>query len=92
MSKGQPCLIVSTRNVYGVNKIYPECNMSKKFCDALGFKTFTPELIKAVLALGFVLLQERKQVVLTNDLTDSQTIEIKGERMVCENNLLFKKD
>jgi hypothetical protein len=46
-------LIVSIKNVYGIRKIYPECEIAEKFCRLLGTKTLTDKAIEDIKSLGY---------------------------------------
>lgn len=49
-------LKVQLKSVYGNDLIYPACDVSKSFLQALSLKTFTPAALSAVKALGFKLV------------------------------------
>ena len=48
-------LIVSKKNVYGVERVYPVCNKAKLFASISGNKTLLPEVIKLIKQLGYTL-------------------------------------
>lgn len=50
-------IAVQIKSVYGSDKIYPACDVAHAYCKALGFKTLTPELIRAVKSLGVKVVQ-----------------------------------
>ena len=51
------------RSVYGVDHLYPACEVGKNFLKALDLKTFTPSAIKALKALGVTFEQVTDLVV-----------------------------
>ena len=46
-------LIVSKKNVYGVERVYPVCNKAKLFATISGNKTLLPEVIELIKKLGY---------------------------------------
>ncbi len=48
-------LIVSKKNVYGVERVYPVCNKAKLFATISGNKTLLPGVIKLIKQLGYTL-------------------------------------
>jgi len=46
-------LYITIKNVYGNEMIYPACEKSKAFLNALGLKTFTVNAKLAAKALGY---------------------------------------
>jgi len=57
-------LLVTVKNVYGNEMIYPACDASKEFLKALGLKTFTRSACAAAKALGCTLKQVLDQKVI----------------------------
>jgi hypothetical protein len=45
-------IYVSIKNVYGEEKVYPDCDKAKGFAALLNQKTFTPANIRQMKALG----------------------------------------
>ena len=46
-------LVVSKKNVYGVERVYPVCNKAKIFATISGNKTLLPEVIEQIKKLGY---------------------------------------
>jgi len=46
-------ILVERRNVYGVEKIYPECDKAKLFCKLLGQSTLTERDVSIIKQLGY---------------------------------------
>lgn len=44
---------VSIKNVYGVERIYPQCNISKSFSRLMRKKTFDREEIQEIKTMGY---------------------------------------
>ena len=55
-------LIVSKKNVYGVERIYPVCNKAKIFAAISGNKTLLPEVIEQIKKLGYNLTTESEKI------------------------------
>tara|TARA_R100000655_G_scaffold17196_1_gene36924 strand:- start:186 stop:359 length:174 start_codon:yes stop_codon:yes gene_type:complete len=55
-------LIVSKKNVYGVERVYPVCDKAKLFAYISGNKTLLPNVINAVKQLGYKLTTEREKI------------------------------
>ena len=55
-------LVVSKKNVYGVERVYPVCNKAKLFAAISGNKTLLPEVIELVKKLGYNLTTEREKI------------------------------
>lgn len=55
----KPAIVVSIKNVYGVEKIYPVCEHAKVFARIAGTKTLTVETIDSVKCLGFEIIVEQ---------------------------------
>ena len=55
-------LIVSKKNVYGVERVYPVCNKAKLFAAISGNKTLLPEVIEQIKKLGYNLTTEREKI------------------------------
>ena len=55
-------LIVSKKNVYGVERVYPVCNKAKLFARISGNKTLLPEDIELIKKLGYNLTTEREKI------------------------------
>lgn len=46
-------ILVSAKNVYGVQTIYPECEKASLFAKIAGTKTLTQETIENIKKLGY---------------------------------------
>ena len=55
-------LVVSKKNVYGVERIYPVCNKAKLFASISGNKTLLPEVIELIKKLGYNLTTESEKI------------------------------
>ena len=55
-------LIVSKKNVYGVERVYPICNKAKLFARISGNKTLLPEDIELIKKLGYNLTTESEKI------------------------------
>jgi len=55
-------LVVSKKNVYGVERVYPVCNKAKLFAAISGNKTLLPEVIELVKKLGYNLTTESEKI------------------------------
>ena len=55
-------LVVSKKNVYGVERIYPVCNKAKLFAAISGNKTLLPEVIEQIKKLGYNLTTESEKI------------------------------
>ena len=55
-------LVVSKKNVYGVERGYPICNKAKLFATISGNKTLLPEVIELIKKLGYNLTTEREKI------------------------------
>ena len=55
-------LIVSKKNVYGVERVYPVCNKAKLFARISGNKTLLPEDIELIKKLGHNLTTESEKI------------------------------
>ena len=55
-------LVVSKKNVYGIERVYPVCNKAKLFAAISGNKTLLPEVIELVKKLGYNLTTEREKI------------------------------
>ena len=55
-------LIVSKKNVYGVERVYPVCNKAKLFARISGNKTLLPEVIEQIKKLGYNLTTESEKI------------------------------
>ena len=55
-------LVVSKKNVYGVERIYPVCNKAKLFANISGNKTLLPEVIELIKKLGYNLTTESEKI------------------------------
>jgi hypothetical protein len=63
MSK-QNELEFALRQVYGNDCFYPKCERSKQALAALGVKTLTPSIKRALESLGFILVVRAAEVKL----------------------------
>ena len=55
-------LIVSKKNVYGVERVYPVCNKAKLFASISGNKTLLPEVIEQIKKLGYNLTTKGEEI------------------------------
>ena len=55
-------LVVSKKNVYGVERVYPICNKAKLFASISGNKTLLPEVIELIKKLGYNLTTESEKI------------------------------
>ena len=55
-------LIVSKKNVYGVERVYPVCNKAKLFASISGNKTLLPEVIELIKKLGYNLTTKQEEI------------------------------
>ena len=55
-------LVVSKKNVYGIERVYPECNKAKLFANISGKKTLLPEVIELIKKLGYNLTTESEKI------------------------------
>ena len=55
-------LVVSKKNVYGVERVYPVCNKAKLFANISGNKTLLPEVIEQIKKLGYNLTTESEKI------------------------------
>lgn len=57
-------LQVEFRNVYGNNRLYPVNELAKQFAKLLDVKTFSPEQVRNIKALGFTVGQVTAEIKL----------------------------
>ena len=55
-------LVVSKKNVYGIERVYPVCNKAKIFAAISGNKTLLPEVIEQIKKLGYNLTTESEKI------------------------------
>jgi hypothetical protein len=55
-------LVVSKKNVYGVERVYPVCTKAKIFAAISGNKTLLPEVIEQIKKLGYNLTTESEKI------------------------------
>ena len=55
-------LLVSKKNVYGINYIYPVCPKAKLFASIAGNKTLRPDVIELIKKLGYNLTTESEKI------------------------------
>ena len=55
-------LVVSKKNVYGVERVYPVCTKAKIFATISGNKTLLPEVIEQIKKLGYNLTTESEKI------------------------------
>ena len=55
-------LVVSKKNVYGVERVYPICSKAKIFAAISGNKTLLPEVIEQIKKLGYNLTTESEKI------------------------------
>jgi hypothetical protein len=55
-------LVVSKKNVYGVERIYPVCTKAKILARISGNKTLLPEVIEEIKKLGYKLTTKQEEI------------------------------
>ena len=55
-------LLVSKKNVYGIERVYPVCTKAKLFADIAGNKTLLPDVIELIKKLGYNLTTEGEKL------------------------------
>jgi len=55
-------LVVTRKNVYGVERVYPICAKAKLFASISGNKTLLPEVIELIKKLGYNLTTEGEKI------------------------------
>ena len=55
-------LLVSKKNVYGVERVYPICTKAKLFASIAGNKTLRPDVIELIKKLGYNLTTESEKI------------------------------
>lgn len=55
-------ITVSVKNVYGKRTVYPACEVSRKFADLIGTKTFTDRAIEQIKDLGYIFTVEQETI------------------------------
>jgi len=55
-------LIVSKKNVYGVERVYPICPKAKLFASIAGNVTLRPDVIERIKKLGYNLTTESEKI------------------------------
>ena len=55
-------LVVTKKNVYGVERVYPICTKAKLFASISGNKTLLPEVIELIKKLGYNLTTESEKI------------------------------
>ena len=55
-------LVVSKKNVYGVERVYPVCKKARLFATISGNKTLLPEVIELIKKLGYNLTTESEKI------------------------------
>ena len=55
-------LVVSKKNVYGVERVYPICKKAKLFANISGNKTLLPEVIEMIKELGYKLTTKQEEI------------------------------
>ena len=55
-------LVVSKKNVYGVERVYPVCTKAKIFAAISVNKTLLPEVIEQIKKLGYNLTTESEKI------------------------------
>tara|TARA_Y100000114_G_scaffold95356_1_gene88700 strand:+ start:88 stop:261 length:174 start_codon:yes stop_codon:yes gene_type:complete len=55
-------LVVSKKNVYGIERVYPVCNKAKLFASISGNKTLLPEVIELIKKLGYNLTTKQEEI------------------------------
>lgn len=53
-------IIVKIKNVYGVNQIYPVCDIAKTFASISGTKTLTAHTVSKIKELGYTINVEQQ--------------------------------
>ena len=55
-------LVVTKKNVYGVERVYPICTKAKLFASISGNKTLLPDVIELIKKLGYNLTTESEKI------------------------------
>jgi len=55
-------LLVSKKNVYGIERVYPVCTKAKLFASIAGNKTLRPDVIELIKKLGYNLTTESEKI------------------------------
>ena len=55
-------LLVSKKNVYGIERVYPVCTKAKLFASIAGNKTLLPDVIELIKKLGYNLTTESEKI------------------------------
>jgi hypothetical protein len=46
-------ILITVKNVYGNEMVYPACDTARKFADLLNTKTLTPRALEIIKSLGY---------------------------------------
>jgi hypothetical protein len=46
-------ILITVKNVYGNDMVYPACDTARKFADLLNTKTLTPRALEIIKSLGY---------------------------------------
>jgi len=55
-------LVVTRKNVYGIERVYPVCTKAKLFASIAGNKTLRPDVIELIKKLGYNLTTESEKI------------------------------
>ena len=55
-------LLVTKKNVYGIERVYPVCTKAKLFASIAGNKTLRPGVIELIKKLGYNLTTESEKI------------------------------
>lgn len=64
MDLSKPTLKVRVKGPFGRELIYPDCDLSRLFCELLGQKTLTREDIDVIKRLGYEFIAIHDEVIL----------------------------
>lgn len=53
---------VRFKDVYGVTKCYPACTQAERFAAIAGTKTLTPQTLKLIMSIGFMVVPQDMSV------------------------------
>lgn len=53
---------VQFKSVYGVTKCYPACGQAERFAAIAGTKTLTPQALKLIMSIGFMVIPQDMSV------------------------------
>ena len=56
----KPAIVITIKNVYGTEKVYPVCEAAKTFANIAGTRTLTMDTIDNAKRLGFEVIIEQQ--------------------------------